>query len=131
MYHFCAVRFCQPLSEIKGTTPIIKKIGDHFNMRCPFYPCIETAGNICNFTKVNENTGKPELVHQGRVLNITIAEFNDAGTYCYTPHCASNTESCCINIQGMQLHIILCINPVGYFITYLHKISFFIQSNQK
>ena len=94
---------CQSLSEIKETTPTIKRIGEHFNMGCLYHSCIETAGDICNFTKVNKSTGKLEFVQQGRVLDTTITDFSDAGTYCSTPHCANNTE-CCVKIQGIQPH---------------------------
>ena len=85
-------------------TAIVKKIGEHFNMRCPSHPCIETAGEIYGFTKINSTTGTSELIHKGRVMHMTITDYSDAGTYCCTTHCTNNTEPCCINIQGRQPH---------------------------
>ena len=97
---FCVVMPCQSLSEIKETAPLIKKIGEQFNMRCPLHPCNESG--IYNFTKVNMNTGKLELVYQGRELDTIITDLSDAGTYCCKPYCDDNTRSCCVNIQGIQ-----------------------------
>ena len=95
---------CQSLSETKGTTPLIKQIGEHFNMQCPLHPRNENG--FYNFTKVDVSTGKLELVHQGRELDITITDFSDAGTYCCTAHCANNTKSCCVNIQGIAITLL-------------------------
>lgn len=87
------------MSEIKETTTLIKKIGERFNMRCPLHPGDENG--IYSFTKMNKSTGKLELVHQGRDLDMTITDLSDAGIYCCKPHCANNTKSCCVNIQGI------------------------------
>ena len=95
---------CQSLSETKGTTPHIKQIGEHFNMRCPLHSCNEN--DFYNFTKVDMSTGKLELVHQGRELDTTITNLSDAGTYCCTAHCANITKSCCVNIQGMAITLL-------------------------
>lgn len=68
-------------------------------MRCPLHPGDENG--IYSFTKMNKSTGKLELVHQGRDLDMTITDLSDAGIYCCKPHCANNTKSCCVNIQGI------------------------------
>ena len=115
---FCVVTSCQSLSEIKETMPIIRKIGEHFNMRCPLYPCNQSG--IYNFTKVNMSTGQLELVYQGRELGTTITDLSDAGTYCCKPHCAGNTQSCCVNIQGIQPHnrVINWISKSGLIVVF-------------
>ena len=115
---------CQSLSKTKetGTIHLIKNIGEHFNMRCPLHPCNESG--IYDFTKVNTSTGKLDLVHQGRELDTTFTDLSDAGTYCCKPHCANNTKSCCVNIQGIQHNYAKWVwksGPIGRGITwYMH-----------
>ena len=109
--HFCTVTTCQPLSEIKGTATVIKNYGETFTMRCPSHPCTQAAGDIYSFT------GDSELIHQGRFLSKTITDINDAAVYCCTPHCANNTEPCCLNIGGTYIYYYVHVSIAKSYIS--------------
>ena len=105
MVAFCTVATCRPLSRIKETTAIPKKLGDTFALRCPSHPCLavtESDGDIYNFTKITERS---EIIHQGRVLRKVISDVNDTATYCCAPYCTDDTEPCCVNIEGTYIQV--------------------------
>ena len=109
--HFCTVATCQPLSEIKGTATVIKNYGETFTMRCTSDPCTQAAGDIYNFT------GDSEFIHQGKLLNKTITDINDAAMYCCVPHCANDTKQCCLNIAGMYIYYYVHVSIAKSYIS--------------
>ena len=105
LIHLCIVATCQPLSYMNETAPIVKTYGETITMWCPYHPCTETTGDICNFTKIN---GGSQLdIYQGKVFSLTVKDVNDTGTYCCVPYCANDTEPCCVNIEGMYIQVTL------------------------
>ena len=89
------------MSKTQGSIQTIKRLGENFRFVCPSDSCTITAGEIYNFTKLNDSTKELELIHQGRDFSKTITEYSDAGVYCCTAQCASNVEPCCHHITGM------------------------------
>ena len=77
-------------------------------MRCPPHPCTEVAGDTYNFTKDSE------LIHQGRYLSKTITDINDAAVYCCIPHCANNTEPCCLNVGGTYIYYYVYVSIASH-----------------
>jgi len=75
-------------------------------MLCSFQSCTDTAGGAYNFTKLNDTTQELQTIYHGNIFKKPINDYSDGGIYCCS-RCADYTESCCLNIGGIYIPILL------------------------
>ena len=97
--YFRTARICQPLNKMKGITAL-KSHRETFQLLCSSPSHNEGAGDVYNFTKLNESSGELESIYQGKMFSKTITSYDDAGTYCCASQYANNTKSCCYHVTG-------------------------------
>jgi len=77
-------------------------------MLCSYQSCTDTASGVHNFTKLNDTTQELQTIYQGNIFKKPINDFSDGGIYCCS-RCTNYSESCCLNIGGIQTYIITCV----------------------